>query len=409
MRCIFRAIAALIALHAPGDTVQDGLTKIELWRQDEAGYKMYRIPGIVITKAGTILAYTEARRHTGSDWDTIDIVLRRSTDDGKTFSPQQVIAHAPDVPRSPVALERKQGRADDVTYNNPVAIADSSGAVHFLFCREYMRVFYMRSDDNGVTFTPPTEITAAFDEYRRAYAWRIAATGPGHGIQLANGRLIVPIWLALGTGGNGHHPSVNSTIYSDDGGRSWHAGDIAVPNTPETPDPNETTAVQLANRSVMLNVRTTSPKNRRAVVTSKDGAHHWSAARFQEDLPDPICFASLVRFTTRKTDGKNRLLFSNPDNLSRVDGKDNVSKDRRNLTIHLSYDEGKSWPIKKTIEGGSSGYSDLAVLPDGTMLCLYEAGGSFPHEKLVLARFTLDWLTDRKDFLTKQNQKRPTN
>jgi sialidase-1 len=214
---------------------------------------------------------------------------------------------------------------------------------------------------------------------------------------MAKGRLIVPIWMALGTGGNGHHPSVNSTIYSDDSGKSWHRGDIAVPSTAETPDPNETTAVQLANGLVMLNVRVVSDKNRRLVVTSKDGAHKWSAPRFQEDLPDPICFASIVRLSTKKNGGRNRLLFSNPDNLTRADGKANTSKDRRNLTVSLSYDEGQSWPLKKVLQPGSAGYSDLAVSPDGTIWDLYEAGGSFPNERLVLAHFNLDWLTDGKD------------
>jgi sialidase-1 len=133
------------------------------------------------------------------------------------------------------------------------------------------------------------------------------------------------------------------------------------------------------------------------VVISKDGATNWSAPRFQQDLPDPICFASLVRF------GKNRLLFSNPDNLTRADGKDTVSKDRKNLTIRMSSDEGESWPIKKTIDPGPSGYSDLAVLPDGTVLCYYEAcePGSAPNRFLKLARFNIEWLTSGNDNMAK--------
>jgi len=285
-----------------------------------------------------------------------------------------------------------------------VAIADKDGSVHFLFCREYMRVFYMRSDDDGQTFSSPVDITSAFEKYRPEYAWRVAATGPGHGIQLAKGRLVVPVWLALGTGGNGHSPSVTSTIYSDDHGKTWNAGDIAVPNTPETPNPNEAEAVQLASGPVMLNVRVVSEKNRRVVTTSKDGAHHWSGPRFQNDLPDPICFASIVRLSTRKTAGKNRLLFSNPDNLTRSDGKPTVSKDRRNLTVRLSYDEGKSWPVKRVVEPGSAGYSDLAVSPDGTIWCLYETGGPFPNQKLVLAKFNLEWLSNGDDSFERKSK-----
>ncbi len=399
--CLFGGLLLSTALAA-----EPRFETTRLYEGGAGGYRVYRIPGIVVTKKGTILAYTEARRTGNGDWDSIDIVMRRSTDGGATFSPQRVIASAPGkVERSPVAVERKQGNPGDITYNNPVAIPDSDGSVHFLFCIEYMRAFYMRSDDDGQTFSTPIEITSTFDAFRPEYAWRVLATGPGHGIQLTNGRLLVPIWLALGTGGNGHHPSVNATIYSDDHGKTWRRGDIAVPNTPEFPDPNETTAVQLADGQVMLNVRTEAKENRRTIVTSKDGATHWSAPRLQQDLPDPICFASLVRLTTKKT----RLLFVNPDNVARADGKDTRSKDRVNLTAYLSYDEGGHWSVKRTIEPGATGYADLAVLTDGTILCLYEvvtpvAGGPARHDEM-LGRFNLEWLTGGKDSLGKNGAK----
>jgi sialidase-1 len=363
-------------------------TQINLFQAGEADRKLYRIPGIVVTHRGTILVYAEGRRHTGGDWDTIDIVMRRSSDGGANFSPLQVIGRiSSPIERNPVAIERKQGKPTDVTYNNPVAIADRKGAVHFLFCVEYMRVFYMRSDDDGRTFTTPVEITAALEPLRTAYPWRVVATGPGHGIQLRNGRLLVPIWLALGKQGNGHAPSCTATIYSDDRGKTWRSGEIAIPDTPEFSSPNETSAVQLADGRVMLNARIASARNRRAIVTGPDGATHWSAPRYQEDLPDPICFAGFVSLPSRRGHA-GALLFTNPDNLARADGRDQISKDRRNVTIRVSTDEGASWPVKRVIEAGPSGYSDLAVLPNRDILCFYESAGKF----LTLARFPLDWV-----------------
>jgi sialidase-1 len=346
------------------------------------------------------LVYAEARRNTGGDWDTIDIVMRRSADGGKTFSPQRVIAHVSGpIERNPVALEHKRGLPSDVTYNNPVAIAAKDGSVHFLFCIDYMRVFYMRSDDDGLSFSRPVEITAAAVAFRPEFAWRIIATGPGHGIELDNGRLLVPVWLSLGTGPNGHGDSETATIYSDDRGATWHRGAIAIPNTSEWITPNEAEAVQLADGHVLLNARSSSKAQRRIVTTSRDGISHWTQPHFQEDLVDPFCFASIQRLSLKKNGGRNRLLFANPDNLSRADGMSapGTSRDRKNLTVRLSYDEGKHWNVKRVLEAGSAGYSDLAVLPDGRILCLYEKGAEhvkgFKTAFLTLATFNLEWLT----------------
>jgi sialidase-1 len=270
-----------------------------------------------------------------------------------------------------------------------------------------MRVFYTRSDDDGRTFRRPIEITSAVEPMRRFHPWVVVATGPGHGIQLKNGRLVVPVWLSLGSGNSAHGDSVVSTIYSDDHGATWKGGDLAVPDNAATVSPNETTAAQLADGRVMLNVRSPSKQQRRIVVFSKDGATHWSAPAFADELPEPLCFASLARLSFKKTGGRDRLLFVNPDNLARADGKDTpgLARDRKNVTVRLSYDEGKTWPVKRALEPGPSAYSDLAVLPDGTMLCFYEAGLGReprpvnPYDTLTLARFNLEWLTEGRDHL----------
>ena len=377
-----------------------------LFSRGDDGYKVVHIPGIVVTAKGTVLAWCESRRN-GSDWDQIDIRLRRSTDEGKTWSAPVNIANVPGPKtKNPVALTVKGTRQEDVTYNNPVLIADRDGTVHMLFCLEYMRAFYQRSTDDGLTWSAPVEITSTFEKYRPVYDWKVIATGPDHGIQLDNGRLIVPVWLSTATGENAHRPSVTSTIYSDDGGKTWLAGEIAVPCTDEWVYPNETVAVQLADGSVMLNVRSESKAHRRIVTTSKDGATGWSTPRFDQALLEPICMASIVRLSRTPQSDKNRLLFINPDNLSRADGKEvpGKNRDRKNVTVQLSYDEGQTWSVKKSLTPGPSGYSDIAVAPSGTILAFYGSGDKpgFAFEHLTLARFNLEWLTDGKDSLPKK-------
>ena len=171
--------------------------------------------------------------------------------------------------------------------------------MHFVFCLKYMRAFYMRSEDDGVT----REITSAFETHPRDYPWKVLATGPGHGIQLRNGRLLIPIWMSTGTGGHAHRPSVASTIYSDDS-RGWQRGDIALPNEGDWIIPNETAAVELADGRVMLNSRTESTVHRRLVTTSKNGATGWSRAGFQQELLEPICMGAWCDSSRRRTAGR---------------------------------------------------------------------------------------------------------
>jgi sialidase-1 len=405
--CSCAALALVLSGPGAAPAAEPFLEKIDLFEAGKDGYSLYRIPGIVVTAKGTVLAYCEARKGDGGDWTTIDIMLRRSTDRGKTWGPRQKIADVPGPKeKNPVALAQKLAKPDDVTYNNPVAFADRGGAVHFLFCLEYARCFYMRSDDEGATFTRPVEITAAFESFRKAFAWKVLATGPGHGIQLRSGRLLVPVWLSTGTGGGAHRPSVTATIFSDDGGKTWRGGDIAVTASDEVIHPNETTAAQLADGRVLLNVRSESKPNRRILVTSPDGATDWSKPRFHEQLLEPICMAAMVRLSEKPA--RNRLLFANPNTLERADGKAEPgrNRDRKNVSVKLSYDEGETWPVGKTVETGFSGYSDLAAAKDGTVLLFYERGSTdgrniYKTDRLTVARFNLEWLTDGKDVLEK--------
>ncbi len=405
---LHRLLLTALVLTGSLSAAEPFLEKQALFTAHQGGYKLYHIPGIVVTAKGTVLAWCEARKRDAgvSDWDDIRILLRRSTDEGKTWSEAKSIVDVPGPKqKNPFAMRMKNVDPNDVTYNNPVLIADRDGTIHMLFCLEYERCFYQRSDDDGLTFSQPVEITDTFKTFSKNYAWKVIATGPNHSIQLKTGRLIVPVWLSTGTGDNAHRPSVTATIYSDDQGKTWQAGDIAVPDTPDWINPNETVAIELADGSVMLNVRSESKAHRRLVTTSKDGATGWSTPKFDEALLEPICMAGIIRYSTTENGGKNRILFSNPDNLSRSKGKEEPgkSRDRKNVSIKLSYDEGQTWAVNKVLEPGPSMYSDLAVTKSGTILCFYGATGDnsglnfWAGAQLTLARFNLEWLTDSKD------------
>ena len=401
--------ALLLLTTAMASAEKNEVVKRDLFEAGKKGYRLYRIPGIVVTKKGTVLAYCEARKSDRGDWGPIDVLMRRSRDGGKTWQPRKRIVHVEgELPINPVAAAQNLDKPGDNTVNNPVAIVDhETGAVHFLYCLEYMRCFYMRSDDDGVTWTEPVEITKTFEDFRTDYAWKVIATGPAHGIQLQHGerkgRLVVPVWLSLGTGGHAHRPSVTATIYSDDHGKTWMRGDIAVPNTEEFVFPNETVIVQLADGRVMLNSRSESKRHRRLVTTSPDGATNWSRPRFDDALLEPICMAGIVRVRQPKGDQPGIIAFSNPHNLKKSGGKVTAGRprDRVNVSIKLSFDEGETWPANRTLEAGFSGYSDLAALPDGTILCFYERGSTdgksnYRTGRLTVARFTPDWVLDSK-------------
>lgn len=366
-----------------------------LFEARQGGYHVYRIPGLLTTPGGAVLASCEARQGRGGDWDPIDILTRRSLDGGRTW----------DVPRKLVDhTQFGEGNA-----NNFMALADhETGRVIVLFCHKYARYFQMHSDDDGETFSDPVEITGFLEPLREKYPWKVIAAGPGHGIQLRNGRLMVPLWMSTGEGSEfgsgklGHRPSAVSTLYSDDHGESWQCGELVCDTGGEILCPSEGLLLELADSRVLLNFRSESPRHRRLIAISPDGAADWSEPVFDDDLVEPICHASLIRLNWPVNEEPGRVLFVNPNSEGPTpkshdwrDGWTGVGK-RQNLTARLTFDDGRTWPIAKVIEPGPSGYSDLAVAPDGQVLCLFECGRvdrEIGDDRcLMLARFGPEWI-----------------
>jgi len=372
---LFCALA--LALAARG-SISAELEQSDLFVAGADGYHTYRIPAVVVSTRGTLLAFCEGRKNSGGDAGKIDLLLKRSTDGGKTWSAQQII-----------------WSDGNNTCGNPAPVVDRDTGVVWLLMtwnlgtdrereiergssRDTRRVFVAHSDDDGVTWARPLEIT---DSVKKP-DWRWYATGPVNGIQLTRGphrgRLIVPAnHSEIST--NGQPVSRSQIIYSDDHGKTWKLGGVEDEAT------NESTVVELADGSLLQNMRSGRGKNRRAVATSRDAGSTWSPARLDPELIEPVCQASLLRYSWPE-DGKSRILFANP-----------ASVKRERMTVRLSYDEGATWPASRIIHAGPSAYSCLAVLPDKTIGCLFECGEKTSYERIVFGRFPLDWLEKNTD------------
>lgn len=340
----------------------------------QEGYNTYRIPAALVTPKGTVLAFCEGRKAGRGDTGDIDLVLRRSADGGASWGPLQTVWD--DGPN---------------TCGNPCPVVDrSTGTVWLLLThnlgRDHERdiiagksqgsrtVWVSRSDDEGATWTKPEEITASVKKPE----WTWFATGPGVGIQTRDGRLVVPC-DSIPLGGKKAHSFV---IFSDDHGRTWKTGGLA------SDAHNECQVAELADGRLLLNMRNHgSSKRRRGVAESRDGGLTWSEVRFDDALPEPVCQASLLRFTRKPPHAKDRLLFANPAD----------EKTRAKMTVRLSLDEGRTWPVSRLLYEGPSAYCCLAVLPDLSIGCLYERGEKSPYEKISFAVFSLGWLTGGAD------------
>ncbi len=330
------------------------------FKAGEEGYHTYRIPALVATKKGTLLAICEGRKNGRGDHGNLDLVQKRSTDGGKTWGKLELIY--------------EEGGDAKVTIGNPCPVVDqSTGVIWLPFNRDNDRVLVTSSSDDGQTWAKPRDITADV----KPSDWSWYAMGPGNGIQLQHGkhagRLVIPCDHWVGTRLNNaqgwDHHGRSHVVYSDDHGQTWKAGgstDYAM---------NECAVIELADGTLMLNSRSYRGKACRGISLSKDGGATWEPTTDDPTLVESVCQASLIRHS----DGT--VVFSNPA----------VPKGRSHLTARLSDDGGKTWPSSRLVCEGSAAYSALAELPGGDIGLLYERDN---YKQLVFAHFPLAWVKE---------------
>lgn len=350
------------------------LTHTLLFSGGDGGSKSYRIPAIVTAPNGALIAATDKRWSGSLDLpNDIDVLISRSYDKGKNWTKPMVIAgENTEIGYGDPAL------CVDKMKNNIICLMAYGPGLWGSTASNPLRVFQSISSDNGVTWSTPKDITnmiyGAECENEESKNWLGAFVASGAFVQFSNGRLAAVIAARR----NPSYTLDNFMIYSDDNAETWHLSTSVAEYTGD-----EAKLVELADKLILMSIR--NPKFRR-FNKSYDFGNTWGEAFSNNDFLEPNCNGDIVRYSC-VNDGhsKNRILHSIP-----------FASTRKNVSVLLSYDEGKSWNIRKTIYSGPSAYSALCVLDDGTIGIYYEVG-EYEEFQMYFARFSLDWLTDGTD------------
>ena len=369
--------AGPVAADMPPDIEQSAV-----FTAGESGYHTFRIPSLLATETA-LLAFCEGRKAGRGDSGNIDLVLKRSLDGGQTWGELQVIwDDGPNTCGNPCpVIDRKTGRILLPMTHNPGE--DSEAQIKQRTGKGTRTVWICHSDDDGLTWSTPREITAS----AKAPDWTWYATGPGIGIQLQHGphagRLIIPCDHGVPRSndeGVVENWQGSHVLISDDGGNTWSRSE------PIGPHMNECQVVELADGEggLLLDMRSYRGENCRAQSTSSDGGQTWTPPRNVPELVEPVCQASLIRVAWPEGDQPGLLAFSNPADPQR----------RINMTVRFSTDDGDTWSDGTTLHAGPSAYSSLATLADGTVVCLYERGEKSAYESIVFARVPVERTPD---------------
>ncbi len=344
------------------------------------GYHTCRIPALLRAANGDLLAFCEGRRDGHGDAGKIDILLRRSTDNGSSWSePQIVREHDENTCGNPSpVLDPASG--DVILLSTWNLGADRESAIVAQESRDTRRVFLQRSGNHGKTWSEPEEVTSAVKQ--RDWTWY--ATGPGAGIAIERGRyqgrLVIPCdHIEAETEKRFSH-----AIYSDDRGYTWQIGGASEPGC------NECGVVELSDGRLMLNMRNhLRTETHRKIAYSDDGGETWYGQHSDPVLIEPVCQASVRRYRRSDEDRPGVILFSNP---ACTFAETIADGGRRNMMLRASFDDARTWPKALVLFTGRAGYSDISMAADGTVCCLYEAGEERYSDRIVLARVGEEWL-----------------
>ncbi|WP_220497972.1 sialidase family protein [Rhodopirellula sp. JC639] len=360
-----------------------GFPVTHVFAAGQDGYKVFRIPAVIRAANDDLLAFCEARQ--GGDASEIDLVMKRSTDGGKSWNALQVVQKNSDFRRY------VSDAVTEITIGNPAPVVDLLDPEHgdriwMPFTLENDRVFVIFSDDHGATWSPRREITQ--DVKKKAWGWY--ATGPVHSIQIQRGpdrgRLVVPADHRIGPDGHDGGDLGAHLILSDDHGKTWRLGALD-----ETYDDaigaNETTVVELADGTIYINTRNQlggKPRTR-GEAWSGDGGEtfdsrdpRWKAFRPAPDVLDPPVVQGALLAVKN-----NLIVFSAPDQNGPS------GSGRSDLRLRYSSDQTKSWLDGPLIHTGPAAYSDLVMVDDQTVGVLFENGdasGKNAYQRISFAR-----------------------
>ena len=336
---------------------------VDLFHQGDHGVHTYRIPALLETRRGTLLAVVDARHDSSRDLPArISLVLRRSRDRGRSWSPPQTLRQVPEggVGDASLLLDRRTGRIWCFHNYGPPGIGWATALPGAVTGPHTYQVHAIASDDDGQTWSPPRDLTPQI----KHPDWRAMFATSGTHFQTSRGRYLVPTVVRDAAGIVASH-----NAWSDDAGRTWKIGPAIGAGT------DESKAVELADGTVLQNMRN-GPT--RAIARSHDGGIAFGPVTNDPALIDPVCNAGFARYHRRRRD---LLVFTNA-----------AAPQRRNLTIRFSLDAGSTWPRSRALHPGPAAYSTVIPLRDGTLAVLYECGENSPYERISFARFALDWV-----------------